>query len=59
MITYSLSDYNEIRLSKPNNVLPTDVINIYNKLLTQLNINTNIQKQETLKKQNQWHHINP
>ena len=43
MLAYSFTDYNEIRLLSPNNVLPEDVINIYNQLLTQLNVNMSIQ----------------
>lgn len=38
MLTYTLNDYNNIKSSTPNNVLPDDVISTYNKLLTKLNI---------------------
>lgn len=42
MLTYSFTDYTEIRLSNPNNVLPEDVINTYKNLINKLNINTTI-----------------
>lgn len=38
MLTYSLNDFNHIKVSTPNNPLPEDVLTTYNKLLTQLNI---------------------
>lgn len=42
MLTYSFTDYNEIKLSTSNNVLPEDVITIYNKLVAQLNISMSV-----------------
>jgi hypothetical protein len=42
MLTYSFTDYTDIKLSNPKNVLPEDVITIYNQLVKQLNISMSV-----------------